>query len=117
MAFDPNNVQLLPLVPSITFQEFDTTLDGTPFTVRVRWNTRDAAWYLSLFDASNDPIIQGIKIVLGVPLGRRTTDPRMPGVFLAADLAPVGGDEHDATFDDFGTRVVVHFYPFTEWFA
>lgn len=118
MAANPNNIQQLPLVPSIAFQEFDTVLETTPFTIKVRWNTRDAAWYFDLLDANQDPIVSGIKIMLGTALGARTTDPRMPGVFVAADLgAGNNNDERDATFDDLGTRVVVYYYPFTEFFA
>jgi hypothetical protein len=120
MAINFDNVQRLPLEPGNVggaFQEFPTVLDGSEFIVRVRWNTRDAAWYLSLFDVADDPIFQGIKIVLGVALGRRVTDERMPGVFLAADLnSPDGTDRRDAGFDDLGERVVVDFYPFTEFF-
>lgn len=114
MAVNFDNVQQLPLVGKLAFQEFDTVLAGTVYTIRQRWNTRDAAWYLDLFDADQSPIFSGIKIVLGVALGRRVTDPRMPGVFIADDIS---GSETDATFDDIGTRVVVYFYPFSEWFA
>lgn len=118
MPINFDNVQQLPLVGSLAFQEFDTVLDGTVFTVRQRWNTRDAAWYLDLLDANSDPIFQGVKVVLGVALGRRVTDPRMPGVFVARDLAAKTlNEQRDATFDDIGTRVVVHFYPLSEWFA
>jgi hypothetical protein len=121
MAINFDNVQRLPLEPGNVggaFQEFPTVLDGTEFIVRARWNTRDAAWYLSLFDAADDPIFQGIKIVQGVALGRRVTDERMPGVFLASDLNdPDGTGGVDAGYDDLGERVVVDFYPFAEWFA
>ncbi len=114
MAINFDNVQELPFTGGSAFQEFDTVLAGTVFTIRQRWNTRDAAWYLDLFDVNASPIFSGIKVVLGVALGRRVTDARMPGVFLAEDLS---GENRDATFDDIGTRVRVYFYPFAEWFA
>lgn len=110
-----NNVQQLPFVGSVAFQEFGTALAGIPYIFRLRWNTRDAAWYFDLFDANRSPIVSGIKIVLGVELGRRTTDARMPpGVLWASDLSNQG---LDATFDDLGTRVIVYFFPFDEWFG
>lgn len=114
-AVNFDNVQQLPLVGGLAFQSFGTTLLATNYIINLRWNTRDAAWYFDLLDQNESPIVSGIKIVLGVELGRRTTDQRMPkGVFWAADLS---GQGVDATFDDLGERVVVYFYPFQEWFA
>ncbi len=118
MPVNFDNVQELPLVGGQFDTEFDTVLAGATFTIRQRWNTRDAAWYLDLYDVNRDPIFQGIKVVIGTGLGRRVADPRMPGVFVAADLETVtAGVSRDATFDDLGTRVRVYFYPFSEWFA
>lgn len=114
MSMDLNNVQQLPLEGGQAFQTFGTTLLSTNYIVNLRWNTRDAAWYFDLLDQNEAPIVSGIKILLGVELGRRTTDQRMPkGVFWAADLS---GQGLDATFFDLGSRVVVYFIPFTEWF-
>jgi hypothetical protein len=116
-----DNVQRLPLEGGGTggaFQTFDTVLNGTSFTIDTYWNTRDAAWYMNLRDVNGDLIFSGIKIVIGVALGRRVTDPRMPGVFLASDLAATTPNtQRDATYDDLGSRVVVDFYPFAEFFA
>lgn len=120
---DLNNVQQLPLVGGLAFQTFDTVLSNTAFTVNVRWNASDdnrvGAWRMDLLDADGSRIFSGIKIVLGIALGRRCTDPRMPpGVFWAVDLAAAqAGTKRDATLDDLGTRVVVYYYPFDEWFA
>lgn len=115
MSVNLDNVAQLPLVGSEAFQRFGTTLLGTFYLFDFRWNTRDGAWYFDLLDEFESPIVSGVKVVLGVELGRRTTDQRMPkGVFWAADLSAQG---LDATLDDLGTRVVIYFYPFTEWFA
>lgn len=116
-AFDLTRAQRIPFEGGVAFQEFDTVLDGKSYTIQAYWNTRDAAWYFNLRDASNVIIFAGIKIVLGVALGRRVTDSRMPGVFIASDLAAAKPeDERDAGYDDFGTRVVVDFYPFDVFF-
>lgn len=115
MAANLDNVQQLPLLPSVAFQSFSTVLLTTTFIVNLRWNTRDAAWYFDLLDETESRIISGVKIVLGIPLARRSTDPRMPlGIFYAVDLS---GENNEATFDDLGTRVVLYFYPAAEWFA
>lgn len=118
MPINFDNVQELPLTGGLTFQEFDTVLDGTPFTIRQRWNTRDAAWFIDLLDVNGGEIFIGAKIVIGNAIGRRVTDPRLPGLFLADDLgAGQNNPRRDATFDDIGTRVRLYFYPFSEWFS
>ena len=88
------------------------TLNDIPYLFEVRWNARDSAWYLDVLDVSEDPIRTGIKIVLGVALGWRSTDPRFPtGAILAEDLT---GEGRDATYDDLGSRVVVYHYTVAE---
>lgn len=115
MAVNLDAVQQLPFQGGLAFQTFGTTLLSTNYVINQRWNTRDGAWYFDLLDQDESVIVAGIKIVLGVELGRRTTDSRMPkGIFWAADLS---GEGRDATLDDLGTRVVVYFYPFSEWFS
>lgn len=102
----------LPFVPSEPNYQFATVLDGVPYIIGVRWNARDAAWYMDLFAADASPICHGIKIVLGALLGRRTMDPRYPGGTLTA--VDLSGKDADATLDDLGVRVVVYFYTFAE---
>lgn len=114
MPVDLTQIQQLPLKPSIPFQKFSMTIDGATFVVNLRWNTRDGAWYFDLLDQGEDPIVSGVKLVLGVALGRHSSDARMPrGAFMASDLLNSG---KDATLDDLGTRVLVYFYPFAQWF-
>ena len=109
------NVQQLPLVGSLAFQTFGTTLGSTPYVMNWYWNTRDSAWYFDLLDQNESQIVSGVKVVLGIPLARRCIDPRGPdGVLIAGDLS---GQGLDATLDDLGTRVVVYFYPAAEWFS
>lgn len=102
---------VLPLVPSVPFQRFSTTLDGVPYVIDVKWNGRAGVWSLDLLDEDEDPIRSGVRIVLGAVLGRRgiaLTDPRMPTGFLVAiDLS---GEGVDAGLDDLGDRVQVHYY-------
>lgn len=84
------------------------SLDDTPYIFDVRWNERDTAWYLDIYDAVEDPIRLGIKIVLGTILGVRCLDARLPlGTLLAVDLSGAGVD---ATIDDLGTRVVLFYF-------
>lgn len=100
--------RVLPLIPSEPNYRVGTQLVETQYILDVRWNTRDAAWYMDLLQEDETPIRMGIKLVLGSPLGARTTDQAFPpGVFIAVDLSGAG---RDATLDDMGVRVVVMFY-------
>lgn len=107
--------QQLPLVPSIPSYRVGTALGGTQYVLDVRWNARDAAWYMDVLAEDETPIRHGIKIVLGALLGRRTIDPAFPaGIMIATDLS---GSGVDAGLDDLGTRVIVLFYDGAEILA
>jgi hypothetical protein len=102
----------LPFIPSEFNYRVNSVVDGVEYIFDVRWNGRDEAWYMDLYDVDEDPIRTGMKIVLGSLIGRRSVDPRYPaGAFVASDLSNSGTD---ATFDDLGVRVVVFFYSFEE---
>lgn len=91
------------------FFEVATTIDGKQYIFNVRWNDRDGAWYFDLLDETGDPIMSGIKMVLGVLLGRRCVDPRKPnGALFMSDLSNAN---RDATLTDLGTRVKMYFRP------
>ncbi len=97
----------LDFVPSTAFYRFGSVLDGTPYIFDVYWNGRDGAWYFTLLDEFEDPIVSGVKVMLSVLLGSRTSDARFPsGGFIATDTAK---DGLEATYDDLGTRVVVYY--------
>jgi hypothetical protein len=95
----------LPLVPSVADYTFGSAIDGVQYGFRVRWNARDAAWYLDVARQDGTPIASGLKIVLGANLGCASTDPFFQKYMLTpVDLSNAG---RDATYDDLGTRVVV----------
>lgn len=99
----------LPLDSAAPFYEMGTVIDGVSYWFNMKWNGREECWYFDLWDTEKDPIISGIKIVLGALLGRNCTDPRFPnGAFFASDLSGAG---RDATIDDLGVRVKLYFRP------
>lgn len=103
---------MLPLTGSIPDYRVGTTLDGVAYILDVRWNYRDEAWYFDLLTADEEVIRAGIKITLGAFLGARSADARMPpGYLIASDLS---NSNRDATLDDLGTRVVVHYFAAAE---
>ena len=98
-------MQALPLIPSVEEFAFTTTLDDVAYGFRFYWNGRDDAWYFDAFDADAQPIMYGVKVVLGANLGRTHHHPLVKtGALMAIDLS---GELRDATFDDLGVRVMV----------
>lgn len=101
-------MQKLPLVPSLPHYTFNTVLGDTAYNFEIRWNGRDAAWYMSVFEQDETPIFVNAKIVLGANIGRKANHPLvLTGVFLAIDTEKTG---IDATLDDLGSRIQVRYY-------
>lgn len=101
--------QQLPLTAEFPNYRVATTLAGSVYLLDVRWNARDAAWYMDILADDETVLAAGIKIVLGSLLGGRYTSPRLPaGILMACDLAGTGVD---AGVDDLGARVAVYFTP------
>jgi hypothetical protein len=98
----------IPVIPSTPWYRLTTSLVDVPYIFDFRWNARDLAWYFDLFEIDEKPIVYGVKVVLGVPLARRVKhDLIRCGAFVARDLTR---QWRDATYDDFGTRVQLHYY-------
>lgn len=105
--------QILPFEPSEAFYRFTTTLEDTDYIFDVRWNDRDAAWYFDVLRLDETVVRAGNKIVLGAFPGRRSSDADFPpGVFMVVDTS---GSDVDATYDDIGVRVFVHYYTQAEF--
>jgi len=98
----------LPIAPNVPFQEFRTTLAGVEYLFVFSWNGRASAWHFDLYDSDGDPIRLGVRAVLGTMPGRRSADIRFPrGALIVTDTSQ---EQLDATLEDFGTRVLMHFY-------
>lgn len=101
-----NNYQLLvPLTG-------DSGTDN--FIINTRWNSRDAAWYIDIFENDLTPIAMGLKLVLGAQLGRSLKHLKFfQDHFL--QVIDTSGTRQDAAFDDLGGRVVVAHMPMSEF--
>lgn len=94
--------QILPCVRGEPSYTFDTLLGGHQVRFDFRWNERDAAWYFDVYDENEAPIIHGVKVVLGVPLGRRCTHPLFKnGVIVARERSRT---KREPGLDDLGNR-------------
>lgn len=105
---------VIPFSSINPISKFSTTLDGVQYGLRARWNSRDnydpitktslGAWYIDIAD-STEAIATGIKVTLGVFLGRQFNHPLFrESVLAAVDLS---GKGREPGIDDFGTRVQV----------
>lgn len=85
-------------------QSFTCQLGNVKYFIQVRLNSRNGVWTLDLADdASREPMIVGVPIVLGVDLlGAYNFG---IGSLIAVDLSATG---KDATADDLGTRVSLY---------
>ena len=50
-------------IPQVYSNSQQITLDGTVYTLKNYWNTRDEAWRISLIDADDEPILLGLKVM------------------------------------------------------
>jgi hypothetical protein len=57
---------LVPLIPQN--QEFDISLAGVTYHLRIKWNSFSQAWVLYIEDSQRNPILSGIPLVTGCDL-------------------------------------------------
>jgi hypothetical protein len=88
---------------------FATVIEGVQYIFKVRWNTRDAAWYFDVLEFDETPIATGVKIVLGTNFAKWCNHPLfLDGVMFA--LSTAQPPHADATLDDLGTTIKVYYY-------
>lgn len=99
----------LPLEPSISRYDFTLSLPtpgalaGTPYIFRFRWNSRDVAWYMDVYEIDETVVVLGVKLVLGTYVGRMCPHPLFAeGIFIVIDTT---NKHKEAGYDDMGTRV------------
>lgn len=102
----------IPLLPKYGAYRFGLTIETRPYLFEMRWNSRANAWYMNVREIDLTPIVLGVKLVLGVYLGRRSNHRLFNrGVFVLVDTEQRG---REATFDSFGTTVLLKWIPMPE---
>lgn len=83
----PTTVEIeLPTAPPPFFTQ-RVVLGGKEVFFKFQWNGRANRWFLGIFDASENPILQSVKLLPGFPLTYRVRDSRFP----VGDLFLLGG--------------------------
>lgn len=94
--------------PSVPNYRIGTSLSGKVYLLDFRWNARAEAWFMDVLQEDETLVRAGLKLVLGVIIGGRETDPDFPaGYFMLSDLA--GGGE-EATLDSLGDRHQLYYF-------
>lgn len=95
----------IPFLVSETHYKLNCTIDDKLYVFRPRWNSRDEGWYFDMYEADDVPVIINVKIVTGVPLGRRSHHVFFDSHIITA--VDTSGQGLDPGFDDLNRRVVV----------
>jgi hypothetical protein len=86
---DAVNIVVIPFLDRPAFLE-EMQLDGVVLLLRFVWNSTGSYWAMDVLDVNKDPILAGIKLVLGYDLIGRYRNPGLPGGGMFA-IDPAGG--------------------------
>jgi hypothetical protein len=99
---------IIPCDPELTNYSLEVELDEETFNLRLFWNDKDNTWYLSISDSEEEPILEGQRLVVGMPVLRHIVDRRRPfGELIAIDTS---GQDIDPGIGDLGARVQLYYY-------
>lgn len=97
----------IPLRVGVPFYDLQVPLDGTTYTLQVRWNTRYSAWYMDVLDEQGSTmLVGGLALLLGAAISAKVTGRPYPGFFVMLDTS---GTNVDAGFSDLGDRVLLEY--------
>lgn len=102
-----------PMPVNLTFQ---VELDNVTYTLNLFYNDRDGGWYLTIGDASNNPILGCQRCVVNYPIGWKqcynTSMP--PGSIQFQDTS---GQGLDPGLNDMGARVTMLYFDAAELYS
>lgn len=93
----------IPFKTSINNYRLSISITNDVFLFDVRWNAFDEAWYFDLRQEDETLILGGIKIVLGMSIGRTCNH-----AFFKSNILQVidtTDSKLDAGYDDLGARI------------
>ena len=96
---------IIPLRNDIPSYEFKVDLDGTTYTMAIRYNSRLATWIMDLKTEQDESIVLGVPILLGTILFDRFSDSRVPPGDLF--IINIEDETAEATRDNLGENVLL----------
>ncbi|MFH0902149.1 MAG: hypothetical protein V2A73_16075 [Pseudomonadota bacterium] len=76
-------------------------LDGTTYTMRLLWNGRDSSWYLTLYNASGEVLLHGVKIRIELDLCDQYVSRDLPtGRLIVSDPEQLRAEPSRDTLQD-----------------
>ena len=94
---------IIPIRSGVPHQLFEVELDGSTYTLEVRWNERASGYFLNISEAEGTRLLSGIRLVIDWPLLLRWRDERLPaGQFLLVDTS---GKKQEPGLAELGARV------------
>jgi hypothetical protein len=78
-------------------------LDGENFILTFKWNVREEAWYFSIYQEDETPVLVGVKLVTGWnPIRRLSGSDRPLGIFFTYDTTET---DTEPSFSTLGTQI------------
>jgi hypothetical protein len=102
----------LPTRTDLPRYNFRIVLDEKTFDMHFEWNDRAGAWFLDVYDAANELLVSGVRIVVGFPFLEKYLHLGVPnGLMQAIDTS---GQDLEPGFADLGERVLLVYTPVAE---
>lgn len=101
----------IPLRSDLPHFDLQAELDGTVYTLELRWNVRDEAWYLDVLDETSETNLWSAKAVVNFPIGSHVPDRQPPGALVFVDTS---GQNAEAGIHDLGERVQLLYFSAAE---
>lgn len=92
----------IPITLSDASFKIRTVLEGVQIFLRFDWNERDTKWQISIFDASENPLLYFIPMNVNTEILERFEIPGIPAGLLM--LYDTSGKNVEAGRDDLGDR-------------
>ena len=108
----------IPLRSDLPHFDISVELEGFNYTLEFYWNTREACFYMNIFDNNQEPVLLSVKAVIDQPLGFRYKLPKMPpGCLIMTDTSGARLDptwSNDLQRSDLGDRVILDYFESAE---
>lgn len=108
-------VELPPFSPEEQEPVYDyqIALDEITYRIVLQWRDRQASWYLSLYDASDNVMFTNARMNIDTPIGWRLTGRNIETGFIV--LLDTEGTQEQCSYEDLGYRCQLFYFSRTEF--